>query len=71
MVKDFLFTPDERKRVNAWQQSQEMGWANRLGPHIGKGPRNYVRSDERIYEEVCERMTQHGELDAGNVGAER
>ncbi len=40
------------------------------GPHIGKGPRGYVRSDERIYDEVCSRMTRNGELDARNVSVE-
>ena len=37
------------------------------GPMTGRGPKGYQTSDERIYEEVCERMTRHGELDAGDV----
>jgi hypothetical protein len=61
------FTPEEQKRLASWRRSQEMRWANRPGPHSGKGPRNYVRSDEQIYEDVCERMTRHGELDASNI----
>jgi hypothetical protein len=63
----FHFTPEEQRRVSAWRQSQGMDRDTRSGPYIGKGPRNYVRSDERIYEEVCERMTRHGELDASNI----
>ena len=34
------------------------------GPYVGRGPRGYRRSDERIYEDVCERLTSHGDLDA-------
>jgi len=37
------------------------------GPHSGRGPRNYRRSDERIREDVCELLTQHGEIDAGEI----
>ncbi|MCC7369092.1 MAG: BON domain-containing protein [Chloroflexi bacterium] len=34
------------------------------GPFTGRGPRNYQRSDERIREDICEALTQHGEIDA-------
>jgi len=34
------------------------------GPHRGKGPKTYVRSDERIRDEVCERLTHHPLIDA-------
>lgn len=37
------------------------------GPHVGKGPKNYRRADERIFEEVCERLLQHGAVDASNI----
>ena len=37
------------------------------GPHTGRGPKGYQRSDERIHEEVCERLTQHGQVDASAV----
>jgi hypothetical protein len=40
------------------------------GPYRGMGPRNYVRSDERIYEEVCERLTRHGQVDASEIEIE-
>jgi hypothetical protein len=42
----------------------------RTGIHTGKGPRSYRPSDERIYEEICERMTRHGQLDASNITVE-
>lgn len=35
--------------------------------HIGKGPKNWQRSDERIREEVCEALARHPEIDATDV----
>lgn len=37
------------------------------GLHTGKGPRGYRRSDSRIYEEVCEALERHGDLDASDI----
>lgn len=37
------------------------------GPHTGKGPRSYQRSDERIREQIVERLTRHGRLDASDI----
>ena len=37
------------------------------GPYAGQGPRGYQRSDDRIKEDVCERLTQHGNVDARNI----
>jgi BON domain len=37
------------------------------GPYSGIGPRNYRRSDERIREDVCERLTEHGQIDASDI----
>jgi osmotically-inducible protein OsmY len=31
------------------------------------GPQDYQRSDERIREEVCERLTRHGQVDARQI----
>ncbi len=42
------------------------GWMGR-GPYTGQGPRGYQRSDDRIREAVCERLSQHGMLDARDV----
>ena len=35
--------------------------------HHGKGPKNYQRSDERIREEVCERLTFDPDIDASDI----
>jgi osmotically-inducible protein OsmY len=37
------------------------------GPHAGRGPRGYQRSDDRIKDDICERMSQHGQLDASDI----
>lgn len=37
------------------------------GEFTGMGPANYQRSDERIQEEVCERLTRHGRVDASQI----
>jgi len=35
--------------------------------HTGRGPRNYTRSDERILEDACDRLTDDWAVDARNV----
>jgi osmotically-inducible protein OsmY len=38
-----------------------------MGQHAGKGPKGYRRSDDRIREEVCDALTQHGHIDASEI----
>lgn len=40
------------------------------GPHRGRGPEGYRRSDERIREDVCDRLTEHGGIDATGIRVE-
>jgi hypothetical protein len=40
------------------------------GPFTGIGPQGYQRSDERIMDEVCERLTRHGQIDASGMSVE-
>ena len=40
--------------------------AGRQG-HAGRGPKGYVRSDERIREDVCERLTYDPDVDASDI----
>jgi hypothetical protein len=69
------YMPYERQELGHWQEGRDIlagshdahRHAHHPGPHVGKGPRNYTRSDGRIYEEVCERMADHGGLDASNI----
>ena len=37
------------------------------GEHTGKGPKGYNRSDDRIHDDICEVLTQHGEIDASDI----
>jgi osmotically-inducible protein OsmY len=37
------------------------------GPFTGRGPRGWQRSDDRIKEDICERMSHHGSLDASDL----
>jgi hypothetical protein len=38
--------------------------SKKRGAHFGKGPKGYQRSDERIHDEVCARLTRHPLIDA-------
>lgn len=40
---------------------------NRAESRRGRGPRNYRRSDERIREDVCERLTEDDYVDASQI----
>jgi osmotically-inducible protein OsmY len=35
--------------------------------HQGRGPKGYKRSDDRIREDVCDRLTDHPEIDASDI----
>jgi hypothetical protein len=37
------------------------------GPHTGRGPKGYQRSEERIREDLSDRLTAHGLIDASDV----
>jgi ferritin-like metal-binding protein YciE/osmotically-inducible protein OsmY len=45
----------------------EREWWRVPGPYEGMGPHNYRRSEERICEEVCQRLTYHGQIDASQI----
>lgn len=42
-------------------------WGGQRGPHSGRGPKNFRRTDDRIHDEVCVRMTEHGHLDPSEL----
>jgi hypothetical protein len=58
--------PYGRERYGAREWSSTEGWRV-PGPHAGRGPRGYQRSDERIHDELHERLTAHGLIDATDV----
>jgi len=62
-----------------WRSETELGqrdarenrWRSQDSPrsfgNYGKGPKGYVRSDERIREDVCDRLSDDDELDASDI----
>ena len=57
--------PQERSNFGAAHGS-ESGYEFTRG-HRGKPPRDYVRSDARIREELCERLTEDDAIDPSDV----
>jgi BON domain len=57
----------ERSTAAAEAYARRMPEPIPRGPHAGKGPKGYKRSDERIREDVCERLTDHHEVDASDL----
>ena len=51
-------------RAREWQSSER--WRV-PGPHVGRGPKGYQRSEERMREEINDRLTAHGLIDASDV----
>ena len=61
-----------RDEVSSWfgdedaQRRRKMDQQN-AGQHKGKGPRGYTRSDDRIREDVCDRLSDDDFLDASDI----
>lgn len=64
-----LGSREGRSGYRGWSNSE--GARNRdfasPGGNYGKGPKGYVRSDERIREDVCDRLSDDDELDASDI----
>ena len=65
-VHDHGFAGGERQ-PERWPQGRD---DNRRGPYRGRGPRNYARSDERITEDLNERLTDNDMLDASDISVQ-
>jgi hypothetical protein len=55
-----------------WYRDRDFGAGTRhsqyeQGPYFGRGPKGYRRSDERIEEDINERLTQHPFVDATEI----
>jgi hypothetical protein len=50
----------------AGQDVAGLGWSRDTG-FAGRGPKGYVRSDERIREDVCDRLSADDEVDASEI----
>jgi osmotically-inducible protein OsmY len=64
----FLLRPDDERRAQVYQRNNPDRELWRItGPYTGRGPRDYHRTDEQILEDICERLTQHGQVDASGI----
>lgn len=54
---------ERRRRMDEMRQREEM----RRRSHYGRGPRGFTRSDERIREDACERLTFDWSVDASDI----
>jgi hypothetical protein len=56
----------------AW--SDEADWTPEAEPEAisyrGRGPKGYTRSDERLLEAICQRLTDDPRIDAGDIEVE-
>jgi osmotically-inducible protein OsmY len=60
-------TKDE---VSGWfgdENAQQRRNVDQMNDHRGKGPKGYTRTDERIKEDVHERLTEDGQIDASDI----
>ena len=53
-----------------WGQGSWPGRSRQSGQYSGRGPKGYQRSDDRIREDVSDRFTEHGDLDASGIEVE-
>jgi len=51
-----------------WANLGTSDWGRETGmDYAGHGPEGYRRSDQRIYEDVCDRLTEHSAIDARGI----
>ena len=50
-----------------WNEGASGGRNRQGGQFAGRGPKGYQRSDDRIREDVSDRLTEHGDLDASGI----
>ena len=61
------FSRSNAGRYDQWRREgvpEDDRWS---GPYAGRGPKGYRRSDERIHEDVCDRLTEHPAIDASDI----
>jgi hypothetical protein len=61
---------EDRERTGTGAYGPPEAWSYGPSPMAGRGPRGYRRSDARIREDLCERLTEHGWIDATDVTAD-
>ncbi|XGC81586.1 BON domain-containing protein [Bdellovibrio bacteriovorus] len=73
---DYYYSPnDPEESYQRYERTYDgslrfSGQRTGLRSFAGKGPKNYQRSDERIYEEICEILTLDPDVDASDIEVE-
>ncbi len=53
--------------ISSWFGDDDAERRRRMDKYRGRGPKNYARSEDRIREDVCDRLTDDGGIDASDV----
>lgn len=53
--------------VTSWMGDARAQERRQLDQFRGRGPKNYTRADHRIHEDVCDRLTEAGAIDASDI----
>lgn len=53
--------------ISSWFGDEDAERRRWRDEHRGKGPKGYRRSDDRIFEDVCDRLMEDGSIDAGDI----
>ncbi len=61
---------DEEAERRRRQDENRTGRSQQSGPHKGKGPKGYRRSDERIREDISDRLSDDPYVDASDIDIE-
>jgi osmotically-inducible protein OsmY len=64
---EFGWGPERREGTSGLYGEGSGRFGAPTGRFAGRGPKGYQRSDERIREDVCDRLTMNPEVDASNI----
>ncbi len=64
---DRLFGPQSSEYDSSGRSGLSGGYRQAQPSYQGRGPKGYTRSDERLKEVVCERLTEHPGIDASEI----
>jgi osmotically-inducible protein OsmY len=67
MNRDFVDPRDAERQSSSESWRSDRPFTNREQDYRGRGPKNYSRTDERIRDEVCERLTEAHDVDPSEV----
>jgi osmotically-inducible protein OsmY len=52
---------------HGYRAFREGQWPTERESHAGRGPRGYQRTDQRVWEDVCDRLTDDPRVDASDI----